>query len=357
MTARVTRDVKHSSPAHGNRAMANNSTTTDNIKTNDTTTARGATVIGIIGEALMDMMLETNGTLYPMVGGSPFNVARALGRLRAPSCYLSPLSRDAFGDQLTAALLLEGVLLNDDFRSDKPTSLAVVSKNDQGQPSYSLYRDGVADRDFTAQALLANLPQGVQVIHTGSLAIVPEEVEKIRDILTVARGRGILISIDINMRPGVVADTAGYVAAVKSLLPLSDLVKASDEDLMLLGLDGCPEQQCEQLLSHMNGGLAIITLGSEGAIALSSTGLVRCAGLNVSNVVDTVGAGDCFQAGLLASLFASGYLTSELLPKTSLDVLAKALRQGCAAAAINITRKGCQPPSKTELDALLEQQI
>ncbi len=305
--------------------------------------------IGIIGEALMDMMPEATGALRPMVGGSPFNVVRALGRLNVPSCYLSPLSSDAFGDLLAEALVVEGVQVNNAFRSAKPTSLAVVSKNAAGQPRYSLYRDGVADRDYSVADLLSHLPGDLNVIHTGSLAIVPEDVQRIRQILTQARERGILLSLDINMRPGVVDDMEAYIAAVKSLFPLCDLVKASDEDLELLGLEGSPEDLCEQLLVQMGGGLATITLGSEGAIAQNSAGLVHQAGFTVAQVADTVGAGDCFQAGLLASLYQSGFLSRERLQNAPSDVLAAAIHQGCATAALNVMCDGCQPPTKAEL--------
>lgn len=310
--------------------------------------------IGIIGEALIDMMPEATGALRPMVGGSPFNVVRALGRLDVPSCYLSPLSSDAFGDLLAEALVVEGVQVNNALRSAKPTSLAVVSKNAAGQPRYSLYRDGVADRDYSVEDLLSRFPADLDVIHTGSLAIVPADVERVRQILTQARARDILLSLDINMRPGVVDDMASYVAAVKSLFPLCDLVKASDEDLELLGLRGSPEAMCEQLLVQMgNSGLATITLGSHGAIARNSAGLVHQAGYAVAQVADTVGAGDCFQAGLLASLYDSGFLTRQRMPEAPSDVLAVAIRQGCATAAMNVMRDGCQPPTKAELGVFM----
>lgn len=309
--------------------------------------------IGIIGESLIDMIPLDNGTLQPLVGGSPFNVARAVGRLQSPSVYLAPLSKDRFGDLLYETLVHDNVQISSSTRSSKPTSLAVVSKNKAGQPAYSLYREGVADRDFSVETILAKMPHDLTVIHTGSLAIVPADIEKIRQILLNARERGITVSVDINTRPGVVDNTQNYINAVKSIIPLCDIIKASDEDLEFLGLKGSPEQLCEQLMSAMNGGVSAVTLGSEGAIAFNGSDFVRHPGFKLDQVTDTVGAGDCFQAGILTSLYESGCLNSTALQALPETRIAEALHQGCACAALNVMRQGCNPPTKEELITFL----
>lgn len=312
--------------------------------------------IGIIGEALMDLMPQTDGTLKPLVGGSPFNVARALGRNGIPCSYLSPISNDHFGNLLTQALRIENVDVNSNFRSPKPTSLAVVSLSKSGQPNYSLYREGIADRDYSAHSLLEQFTDDLTIIHTGSLAIVPADIERIRQILLSAREHGILVSVDINMRPGVVPDMQKYEQAVCDLLPLCDLVKASDEDLELLGLVGSAEQLGAQLLKKMTSGTAVVTLGAAGSIAYSSSqpdSPINQCGFNVNHVQDSVGAGDCFMAGMLAALLNSGYLSTEKFSNTPPEVLADALRRASATAAINVMRRGCQPPTYQEVEDYL----
>ena len=123
-----------------------------------------------------------------------------------------------------------------------PTSLAVVQIKD-GQPSYGFYREGIADRDYTVDQILTVL-EGVTpgVLHTGSLLLVPPEHEKVIDVLKGAKKMGWTISIDVNLRPKLAANLAQYVAAVQAAVPLADWLKASDEDLALLGFASAQTQ-------------------------------------------------------------------------------------------------------------------
>ena len=190
--------------------------------------------IVILGEALMDCITQDDGSLLPLMGGSPFNLARAAALQGGRVGYLSPFSSDSFGQQLKALCLADGVqALSPDSRH--PTSLAVVTLR-HGQPSYGFYREGIADRDYQPAAVLERLralPPGV--LHTGSLMLVPPENEKIMAVIAGARQLGWTISIDVNLRPRVAQDLGAYCAAVMQAVELADWVKASDEDLHILG--------------------------------------------------------------------------------------------------------------------------
>ena len=199
------------------------------------------TSIYVLGEALMDCVATSDGLLHPHVGGSPFNMARAAALRGADVAFLNRFSQDQFGDQMQAQLAKDHVqtVLGS---SRLPTSLAVVQVKD-GQPSYGFYREGIADRDYSVTEVLQALA-GVTpgVLHTGSLMLVPPEHEKVLAVLHGAKAQGWVVSVDVNLRPKLAADLNAYVAAVKEVAALADWIKASDEDLLLLGFTEASKQ-------------------------------------------------------------------------------------------------------------------
>ena len=307
--------------------------------------------IWVLGEALMDCVAQPDGSLKPFMGGSPFNLARAAALRGADVSFVNPLSTDNFGDQMRAQLATDSVkpLLP---ASRLPTSLAVVQiKN--GQPSYGFYREGIADRDYTVDQILTVL-EGAEpgVLHTGSLLLVPPEHEKVIDILKGAKKMGWTISIDVNLRPKLAANLAQYVAAVQAVVPLADWLKASDEDLELLGFAAQSNAQGNTLPQRSQGAeiakhfteLGIsrvaLTFGGDGAW-LQVDGKTAEQDVPVVTVVDTVGAGDTFWGNCLGDWV--------LQPGNAADRVATTLSQAMQAAAINCTRAGCQPPRYSEL--------
>ena len=305
--------------------------------------------IAVLGEALIDFIPGGDGAYRPHPGGSPFNVAIGLARQGIGVSYLSPFSDDLFGGQLRAALLAEGVRLPLARRSARPTSLALVTVDDQGIPRYRLYRQGVADKDTTYEEICAHLPPDLRLLHTGSLAITPSQVQRIRQLFTLLKARGVLISVDVNIRLKASADTAAYLEGVRSLFPYCDILKASDEDLEALAPGREPVQAARVAHREMQSGLFVLTRGNGGAILLRPGGELQANAYPVSRTEDTVGAGDTFHAAFLASLarrpgFSNG------LAAVSGDLLVAALDYACAAAAINISRVGCSPPTQLEVD-------
>lgn len=300
----------------------------------------------ILGEALMDCLMQPDGSLRPLIGGSPYNLARAAALQGTRVGFLTPFSRDTFGQQLKATLQAAGAepLLAD---SPRPTSLAVVTVR-AGQPAYAFYREDIADRDFEPETVLRQLralPAGV--LHTGSLMLMPPESDKTLHILRGARALGWTISLDVNLRPQVARDLQGYVAAVWQGVALADWIKASEEDLATLGLPGITPARTEYalppLLAHGARRIAL-TFGAAGA-CLWVEGQQAGAAAPAVAVVDTVGAGDTFWATCLSDWIGHPNNAATRAPHT----LHRALR----AAAINCARAGCQPPRAAELDAAL----
>lgn len=301
-----------------------------------------STPILILGEALMDCITQADGSLLPLMGGSPFNLARATALQGGQVGYLSPFSSDSFGQQLKARSIADAVEpMSPD--SARPTSLAVVTVR-AGQPSYGFYREGIADRDYQPAALLALMAKMQPgVLHTGSLMLVPPENAKVMQVIEGARALGWTISIDVNLRPRVADDLAGYCAAVMQAVELADWVKASDEDLEILGFGPASLATADELRQRFARGAnrrIAFTFGAAGAY-LWIDGQSSMAAAPRIELVDTVGAGDTFWGSCLADWGTQ--------PEGAGERAAATLQRAMQAAAINCSRKGCQPPRLEEL--------
>ncbi|MDJ0909135.1 MAG: carbohydrate kinase [Woeseiaceae bacterium] len=307
--------------------------------------------VAVLGEALIDFIVGEDDAYRPHLGGSPYNVAIGLARQGIPVCYVSPLSDDSFGDQLHASLEREGVQVGIAERSPKPTSLALVTLDAAGQPTYRLYREGIADKDISFEHIKAALPDDLTAFHTGSLAITPSQLPKIRKVFEFMHERGVAISLDVNIRLRASFDTDSYLSGVRSLLPQADIVKASDEDLEPMGFAQDARASAEAAWKEMGDGVMVLTEGKSGALAYAASGVAETGGYPVKDVTDTVGAGDTFHSALLAFLHREGDLSGDSVPST--ETLAQAIRFACAAAAINVSRAGCSPPTQAETEAYI----
>jgi len=301
--------------------------------------------IYVLGEALMDCVMQPDGRFIPLAGGSPYNMARAARLRGAQVRYLNPLSTDRFGRTLAAQLLADDVTL-DTPDSDAPTSLAMV-QIENGHPSYSFYREGVADRDYTVDAMTQLLrtqaaAHGPGILNVGSLLLIPPENEKVLALLQAARSIGWTISMDINMRPQVARDLPAYVAGVKALMAQAEWLKASDEDLQVLGWSAPALADAPDLVQALRSQWApqathiALTFGAQGAYLQVGASGVAMKAPGVA-VVDTVGAGDTFWGNCVADW--------ALQPQAEMQ---STLRLAMQAAAINCGRSGCQPPTLQE---------
>ncbi len=319
----------------------------------------------VLGEALMDCVAQPDGSLLPFMGGSPFNLARAAA-LRGrghqndidkdqaadavPVGFINPLSTDFFGDQMRAQFAQDGVLTLLP-PSGLPTSLAVVQITG-GQPSYGFYREGIADRDYAVDQVLALLKSehsggGLRVLHTGSLLLVPPEHHKVLAILQGAKAMGWTLSVDVNLRPKLAADLPAYVTAVKQVATLADWLKASDEDLELLGFASPSRLNAAEIaksFTAQGASRVALTFGANGAW-LEVNRISAQADVPIVKVVDTVGAGDTFWGNCLGD-WASG--DGPQRGQSAGGRVAKTLTEAMRAAAINCTRAGCQPPTYAE---------
>jgi fructokinase len=306
--------------------------------------------VAVFGEALIDMIQQQDGSYLPLIGGSPFNVARSFVKQGIDCTYLSPISTDDMGEKIYAAVVDEGVKVPANNRSDKNTSLALVYKDAEGKPSYRLYRKSVADLDISADALLAMLPDDIELFHTGSLALVPEMLDVLIPVVKKLKARGVKISIDVNVRKGVETSHQQYVAAIWRFVEFADIVKVSDEDLELKGLYGKPEFHAKAMLARMENGMVVLTLGEGGSHLITSEHNLKQSVHKAEVFGDTVGAGDTYFSALIARLLKDHALSPEAEP----EKLSDALRFGAIAASLNVATVGCNPPTCDEVQAVMD---
>jgi len=301
------------------------------------------------GEALIDMLprmsAEGEPAFVPHAGGAVFNTAIALGRLGAPAGFVSGLSSDFFGDQLRAALIDANVDTAAIMTSKRPTTLAFVRLTD-GQASYAFYDENTAGRMLRAADLPA-LP-GAGALFFGGISLVAEPCGTAYEALMARESPARATMLDPNIRPGFITDETAFRARLARMQALTDLVKLSDEDLAWLEGPGTPESLARRVLAR--GPKAVfITQGAAGALAICGANTVRVAAPKV-RLVDTVGAGDTFNAGVLAALHRRGKLDKRKLAALDAADLEAALTLGTKAASLAVARAGADPPWADELE-------
>jgi fructokinase len=306
-------------------------------------------MILVCGEALIDLTPEPGGLYRPCPGGGPFNTAVALGRLGVPVAFLGSVSRDALGRLLADRLAGAGVALRHTIRSTEPTPLAVVALSSGAghENEFSFYMTGTAAPNVTVDDLPGDL-DGVDALHIGTLGLVLEPLATTIELLVAREAAQRVIALDPNVRPSLVHDRAAFTIRIDRLAAASDLVKVSDADaLWLAPRAGVPDLVAQWQAA--GAGIVLVTRGGSGSVAWAPSGALVEVPAVPADVVDTVGAGDSFNAGLLAWLHREGRLTKQGVRSLSESDLRAALAHAATVAAITCSRAGADPPWHHEL--------
>jgi fructokinase len=301
------------------------------------------------GEALIDMLPRTTTlgepAFAPYVGGAVFNTAIALGRLGAPAGFFSGLSSDLFGGQFRDALGASKVSSTYAHTSPRPTTLAFV-RLDNGQATYTFYDENTAGRMLTTDDL-PELGGEIEAMLFGAISLISDPAGAAYEEFMKREHAQRVMMLDPNIRPNFIPDKAKHLRRIRGMMAMADIVKLSDEDLRWFGEAGSHEDVIRNWLDR-GPKLIVVTHGSEGAVGYSRDHKVTVMPEKVT-VVDTVGAGDTFNAGILASLHEQGMLTKTAISALPQDAIQKALALGAKAAAVTVSRAGANPPWRHEI--------
>ena len=302
------------------------------------------------GEALYDLFpsaeTHTGFTFDARIGGSPLNVAVGLARLGRRAAFFTGRSSDPLGRRLERTLKDEGVDTAWLVSKQNRTTLALVSLGTGGVPHYTFYGHDAADSSV-GESDLPDLPPTVAAVNFGSYSLVVEPTGS--SLLQLARRHhdSKLISLDPNPRLNVEPDVRRWRRQVDAFSELADLIKVSDEDLEIL----FPGEDIDSAISRWNSRgvpLIVVTRGGDGALVSLRGELFEASG-HTAEVVDTVGAGDSFQAGLLCGLDELDQATKAGLREVSLDECRRIVDFAMLAAVMTCTRRGADLPRRCEL--------
>jgi fructokinase len=303
--------------------------------------------ITIVGEALIDVVPNEDGTTTDRPGGSPANVAITLGRLGREPHLVTSVASDARGASILEWLGESGVDVVVAPTSSGRTSTAAVVLAEDGSASYEFDLDW----DLPTE-LLADATAGADVVHSGSIATVLDPgCEAVEAAMAAAKGNA-LVTFDPNARPAITPDVTSVRARVERLVALSDVTKVSDEDLGWY-YPGEDVISVAQRWQASGPALVVVTLGGDGAHLVTSWGVVTVPGVKVS-VVDTIGAGDTFMGALidaLVGLGAAGASARTVLEGLTEEQLIEVGTWAARAAAVTVSRAGANPPTRAELTA------
>lgn len=307
-------------------------------------------MILVAGEALIDLLPvgdDRTPRLHPVPGGSPFNVALALGRLRQPVRFLCRFSTDACGLRQRRLLEASHVVLDGCPITEALSTLGWVTWDDTLQSArYAFYTEGTAGCALEVSDLPEPFPEAIRAVHVGSFSLAIEPFGTALETL-VQRASGRLVSLDPNIRPFLIPDREAFLGRYRRLLERADMVKLSLEDLEWLYPGAEPETVAREHLDR-GVGLVVLTRGGEGSTAWTQQHRVSVPPPEV-RVIDTVGAGDTFQAGLLAWLGERDRWRPDGVRDLVPSDLEAMLQFAAAAAAITCSRAGCDPPWIEEL--------
>lgn len=297
----------------------------------------------VVGEALIDIVVRDGSEPVEHVGGSPANVAIGLARLGHPTRLATWIGTDPRGERIAALAAAEGVELAAGSTAADRTPTAAAQLDAAGAASYEF--------DITWQ-LDPGLPLGdAGHLHTGSIAAtLAPGGDAVLALVRRARA-GVTVSYDPNARPSLMGGPDAVRGKVEALVAASDVVKASDEDVAWL-YPGQTKLDVLRAWAALGPRVCALTRGGRDALILVG-GVVHEVAVPAAPVVDTVGAGDSFMAGLLSGLLDAGLLGSaaarDRLAAAGWDQVGPAVERALSCAAITVSRPGANPPTRAEL--------
>ena len=306
-----------------------------------------------LGELLIDLTQNGadengNGKFTAFPGGAPANVAVAASRLGATAGFIGKVGNDAFGRSLADTLKKDNVDISGLFYDDEePTTMAIVAVDESGEREFSFYRNPGADTQLTAEEAIGALSQKMpKILHVGSLSMTTSpSKEACEEAVKYAKENGAAISYDPNYRAALWDSEERAVEMMKALLPYTDILKVSDEEMvMLTGSEDFEEGS--RILAEYGAGLVLVTLGADGVFVRMGDKTATVPGFSVK-VADTNGAGDTFLGAMLMQIATGTPETDDIWAQ-----LLEMVRYANKAASLTCSRHGAIPamPDLAEME-------
>jgi fructokinase len=301
-------------------------------------------MITVAGEALMDLLVDTFGSVTVHPGGGPFNVARMIATLGGECRFLGALSDDAFGDELRVSLEQVGVEISVPAATSAPTTLAIGKLDGSGSVDYRFYLEGTAAARLERSDVPDDVLESSDEVLLGGLGIVIEPIASTLLGLIPHAPADVTVLLDPNCRPRAIADLEGYRTAVASLLRRVDVVKASVDDLEVLYPDTDAGEAAHGMLTL--GPRAIVVTDGPAPVVVHTPHTESRVAVPMVDVVDTVGAGDAFAASFL-TWWSDHSLTRADTADTK--ALVNATTAAVEVAALACTVRGANLPARLEV--------
>lgn len=301
-------------------------------------------MITVIGEALVDIIVDPSGNVTSVVGGAPLNTARTCARLGIDTTFLGGVSTDSFGGRIMKLLAEDNVTYGLGDQVSAPTTLAIAQIDEHGAATYRFMMDQTSACMVTPEQALAIVGDDCKVVHAGTLGLVLQPLADATRALVAASPADRIVMIDPNCRPSVMTTSDVFRSTLDSVLERADVIKVSGDDLEFM-FSGVELIDAARTLQRSSGAVVLFTDGAKAVRILNGDDEVT---LDVPKVpvVDTVGAGDSFSGGFLAHWMYHG-LTREDVRVT--DHVVAAARYGIAVAGITCQRPGADPPRTGEV--------
>lgn len=304
-------------------------------------------MISVVGEALVDLVIDPSGGVTASLGGAPFNTARACGRLGAAVAFVGALSTDRFGTMLRDRLVEDAVDVTRSSVVEAPTTLAAAELDKGGSATYRFYVDGTsAPRLGPIEAGPGAASGSTDVVVTGGLAFVLEPMATSVSAMVESLPESTLVVVDVNCRPLVIGDRAAYLRQVRRALGRANVIKVSEEDLEYLDGGTDPVVAARRLVPSGRPGVVLVTGGAAGSTIVTGDGLVVGVPVVPVDVVDTIGAGDTFTGAFVSWWVSHGLGVAESADVVSVE---RAVAAASIAAGVACTRRGAEPPYRHEL--------
>ena len=297
-----------------------------------------------MGEALIDIIIDADGELTSVIGGGELNTARAAARLGVPVTFLGGISRDSLGSRIRRAIEADGMKLALVDSVTEPTTLAIAQIATDRSATYRFLLDDTSVGAVTPQMALNAIPADCALLHVGGIGLTLAPFAHAAVAVVEASPPDRIVMLDPNFRPAIAGESTLFRSSIDALLPRTDILKASTEDLGFMFPDRAPIDSA-QALQDEYGCVVLMTDGHGDVWVIAAGGSERCVVPRI-DITDTVGAGDAFGGGFAAWWSLSGYGRSEL---SDIAKLLRATQAGITVAAMNCQRAGANPPHRREL--------